>query len=222
MEERSERLELVATVLLGVATATAAWCTYQGQLWDSEQLAHMARASKLQSESLRATDVSTRNTIVDAATFAKVLEAEARGDRRLVQVMTALARPQFRPALQAWLAKSSPSMLTTSAPFDDPAYRTAVQKDSLDLGAQADAALEAATAANENSDLFVMRTVLVALALFFLGIAGQLRARSARRLAVAFGALVLIATLLSLTRLERAPRPKRNVAAQVAEPRPSG
>jgi hypothetical protein len=218
MQERAERLELVVTILLGVATATAAWCTYQGQLWNSQQLANMASANKLQTESLRATDVSTRNTIVDAATFARVLEAEARGDHRLARYLVALARAPFRPALQSWLAKASPSTLATSTPFDDPEYRTAAQKESVDLGKKADAALEAANAANENSDRFVMRTVTVALSLFFLGIAGQLRTRSARRLAVAFGALVLIVTLLSLARLERAARPQRNGSGKVAQP----
>jgi hypothetical protein len=209
MQDRTERLELVTTILLGVATATAAWCTYEGQLWGSEQLANMARANKLQIESLRATDVSTRNTIVDAATFAKVLEAEAKGEHRLARVLIDLARPDFRPALQSWLARHSTSDVPTTTPFDDPAYRAAVQKPSADLEARADASLAAASIANENSDLFVMRTVMIALALFFLGIAGQLRSRAPRRLAVSFGALVLILTMLSLTRLERAPRPNR-------------
>ena len=206
-EERSERIELVVTVLLGIATATSAWCVYEGQLWGSKQLRDLAYANKLQSESLRATDVVTRQTVIDVTTFAYVLAAEARGDHRLSRYLTEVARPQFRPALEAWLAKRSTSTSQTTTPFDDPSYRAAMQKPSHELGVRADAALESAFIANENSDLFVMRTVMLALCLFFLGIAGQLRARAARRLAVAFGTLVLVLTLLSLTRLQRAGRP---------------
>jgi hypothetical protein len=209
MDDRSERLELVATVLLGIATATSAWCTYQAQLWSSKQLKGMAHANKLQSESLRATDVTTRQGIVDATTFANVLEAEARGDQRLTQYLTEVASPRFRPALKAWLAKGSMSARQATTPFDDESYRVAMQRSSNELEARADAELEAAFIANENSDLFGMRTVMAALSLFFLGIAGQLRSRGARRLAVAFGALVLVLTLLSLTRVERVARPHR-------------
>jgi hypothetical protein len=207
MDERSERLELVATVLLGIATATSAWCTYQAQLWDSEQLEDMARASKLQSESLRATDVATRNAVVDATTFAYTLEADARGDHRLARYWSEVARPEFRPALRTWLADRAKSS-TQTTPFENPEYRAAVQKPAQDLGARADTALEGAFKANHNSDLFGMRTVMVALSLFFLGIAGQLKARGARRLALGFGALVLIVTLVSLTRLPRAGAPR--------------
>src|SRR5215831_9140118 len=100
--ERSERVELVATVLLGVATVASAWCTYQSELWNSEQLQLMADASVADNESLRATDVSNRNAIIDASTFVGVVQAEARGDERSVEYLLAHARPAFRPTLDAW------------------------------------------------------------------------------------------------------------------------
>jgi hypothetical protein len=61
--------------------------------------------------------------------------------------------------------------------------------------------------AKGNADQFVMRTVMLALALFFLGISGQLKSRMPRRLALTFGTVVVVLTLFSLARLQRAPRP---------------
>jgi len=161
--------------------------------------------------------VTTRNTILDATTFAAVVAAETHGDERLSRTLTDVARPAFRTALKDWQAKRSGSSVPEGTPFDDASYREAAVATSRDLGTRADAGFASASAANANSDRFAMRAVLFALALFFLGIAGQLRARSARRLAVAMGALVLLSTLLSLTRLERAPRPERVSASD--EPR---
>jgi hypothetical protein len=207
-ENRSERLELLATMLLGIATATSAWCTFQAQLWSSKQLQDMASANRLQAESLRATDVITRQSVVDATTFVNVLEAKTRGDHRLVRNLTEVARPEFRPPLEAWLAQDSRPGPRMTTPFDDATYRAVAQRPSTDLDERADAALTAASVANENSDLFGMRTVMVALSLFFLGIAGQLRSRGARRLAITIGSLVLVLTIASLTRLERAERPR--------------
>jgi hypothetical protein len=207
-ENRSERLELLATVLLGIATATSAWCTYQGQLWSSKQLEDMARASRLQAQALRATDVLTREAVVDATTFANVLAARTRGEHRLVHYLTEVARPAFRPPLEAWLARDSRPGPRMTSPFDDATYRAVAERPWTDLDERADAALAAANVANQNSDLFGMRTVMVALSLFFLGISGQLAARSARRLAITIGALVLVLTIASLTRLQRAERPR--------------
>jgi hypothetical protein len=215
MDAPTERLELVATVLLGVATAISAWCAYESALWNSRQIAEMARANQLQGASLRASEVVTRRAVIDATAFEQVLVAEAHGERQFAQYLAGLTRPQFRPALQAWLVKRSASDPGTTTPFDDEAYRESMGRETLDLQAQAQVAFTAAIVANHNSDLFVMRTVMIALALFFLGIATQMRARAARRLALTLGALVVVLTLLSLTRLERAGRPHPAASSDV-------
>jgi len=207
--ERSERLELVATLLLGVATVASAWCTYQSELWNSEQLEGMAKANIIDTESLRATGVANRNAVVDAATFANLVQAESRGDQRAVRFLLSRARPAFRAVLDEWYAHREGSELPSGSPFDDPRYRTEMDGEASALRNTALAVLRKANAANEDSDRFVMRTVLLALSLFFLGLSGQLHTRSARRIAVVFGAVVLIVTLLSLARLPIAPRPSR-------------
>src|SRR5262245_17501394 len=115
--ERSERLELVATLLLGVATVASAWCTYQSELWNSEQLEGMANANVVDTESLRATGVANRNAIVDAATFANLLQAESRGDERAVSFLLARARAAFRPILEEWYAHRDGRALASGTPF---------------------------------------------------------------------------------------------------------
>jgi hypothetical protein len=215
-ESRSERLELITTILLGMATAASALCAYQAQLWSSRQLREMAHASALEVASLRASDDGTRQTLSDVVAFAAVAQAESRGDQRTARYFAAAARPAFRPPLQAWLSRSTPAGPASGTPFDDPAYREGIAGEASALQAQANRALLAATAANSNGDLWVMRTAMFALSMFFLGIAGQLRTAPARRLAVAFGAAVLILSLLSLTRLERAGRPRPSGGGQPA------
>lgn len=207
IEERSERIELVATILLGVATVASAWCAYQSELWNSHQLQLMADASVADNESLRATDVATSNAIVDATTFATLLQSAAENDQRAVDLIRSRTRPPFRVLLDEWYAKRSGRELPPGTPFQDPRYRAQAEQPAAQLSARALSILKAANRANDSGDRFQMRTVLLAMSLFFLGIAGQLNARSARRLAVIFGALVLLLTLLSLARLPIAPRP---------------
>ena len=209
LEHRSERLELVATILLGAATVASAWCSYQSELWNSNQLEKMGDASVADNESLRATDVANRNAIVDAATFTTLLQLEAQGDQRGADFMRARARPKFRPILDAWYARRRGRELPAGTPFEDPRYRAEVEGPAVAKRAEALELLKEANIANENSDRFMMRTVAFAMSLFFLGIAGQLRAASARRLAVLMGALVMVLALLSVVRLPLAARPSR-------------
>jgi hypothetical protein len=217
MDDRSGRLEVIATLILGATTALSAWCTYQAQLWNSEQLWQMVRAGQLGAQTAEAASTVTRQALVDIMTFANVLQNEARGDRRTARSFADVARPEFRPALEAWLAKRAESGPTASTPFEDVSYRNALHKTSRDLRKQTNEVVLAASVANHNGDLFVMRTVMLALALFFAGIASQMRSRAGRRLSLSIGAVILVVTVLSLARLDRAPRPQRRTLPDPAE-----
>jgi hypothetical protein len=140
-------------------------------------------------------------------TFANVLVAESRGDHALARTIAQVARSQFRPPLQAWVTSREAGDPHPPRPFDDPAYRDSLLRPAGDLQSQANAASRRAGVAKGNADQFVMRTVMLALALFFLGISGQLKSRMPRRLALTIGTVVVVLTLFSLARLERAPRP---------------
>src|SRR5262249_44216063 len=146
--ERSEQLELIATLLLGVATVASAWCTYQSELWNSEQLEGMAKANVVDTESLRATGVANRNAIVDAATFANLLQAESPAARGAVRVLLSRARPPFRPILEEWYAHRENGELPSGSPFDDPRYRTEMENTSTALRNTAIAVLRRANEAN--------------------------------------------------------------------------
>jgi hypothetical protein len=217
LTSRDARFELTATFVLGIATAVSAWCTYEAQLWNSEQLWQIVRANHLEAETAQATNVVTREALIDITTFANVLENEARGDHRTARYIARVARPEFRPALDAWLSRRGDVELTTSTPFDDEAYRATIRKPSGELREKTKNVLLAASIANENGDLFVMRTVMLALSLFFAGIASQMRTPVARRLAVTIGACIFVLTLVSLARLDRAHRPHRPAVPQFSQ-----
>lgn len=218
LEKRSERLELIATVLLAVATTASAWCSYQAELWSSIQLRNLAEAGALQGDSLRATEELTRATMSDVIATAAVIEAKARGDQRGARYIVDVARPVFRGPLRAWLDRAPAGAPPAGTPFDEPSYRKAMVQQPNALRRRANQRLAAATEANANGDLFVMRTVMLALSLFFLGIAGQMRGRRARRLTVALGAVVLVLSLVSVARLDRASRPRPWEAQEAPAP----
>jgi hypothetical protein len=201
-----ERMEIVAGILLGVATVASTWCAYQATLWSGEQTRTLAKANARQFESMRGTMAASRETLVDVMTFLSYMQAEERNDVRAQNYIRAHARLAFRPALNAWIADKTRN---DSTPFKRPEYRNLEEEAAL--AAQQDATNDYAFAnrANDTSDIFVLHTVVLAMALFLLGAATQVKSSVAQRGLLIFGALVLVLTLTSMATRPHAPRPYR-------------
>ena len=197
---RDRRVELIAAVLLSLATVLTAWSAYQATRWSGEQADAYSRASGLRTESVRASTKANEQVLVDVDVFLSWLDATHAGDERLAAFLRDRMREEFRPALAAWLATAPPGQIPDGTPFAVPEYRLAAQEESLNLEVRADAASAQARDANQVSDNFVLAAVLFASVLFFSGLAGtcdSLRAQVV--LLVLAGLMCLIGAAVALS-----------------------
>jgi hypothetical protein len=79
-----------------------------------------------------------------------------------------------------------------------------IEREAVVSGWWASRNLDFAGDASRQNDLYVLHTVFFALALFFFGATSEVRRGGMRRFSLAFGAVILAATLVSLARLPRA------------------
>ena len=189
---RSERLELVAVVLLATGTIATAWSAYQARQWTGEQ-AHgysVGTASRIAEN--RAAALANRQVQIDVATFIQWVDARAHGDGRLARFYRARFREEFRPAFDSWL--DDPAAPET--PFAMPQYRTAASDEAERLEATAAAASDRAKEANERAGSYMLAVVLFATALFFAGISTRLESRGIRLATLGIGCVVLMGTLV--------------------------
>ena len=63
------RIDLVATVLLALATLATAWAGYQSSRWHSEQAKAQTKATASRIEAARAQDIADRDAQIDVALF---------------------------------------------------------------------------------------------------------------------------------------------------------
>ena len=191
----SERLELVAVVLLATGTIATAWAAYQARQWTGEQ-AHgysVGTASRIAEN--RAAALANRQVQIDVATFIQWIDARRRGDAELARFYRARFRDEFEPAFAAWLATrplEDPGAPET--PFAMPQYRLAATSEAEGLESTAAAASERAKEANERAGTYMLAVVLLASALFFAGISTRLDGTVARRTMLGLGCVILIAT----------------------------
>ena len=198
--------EVLTAGLLAAATVASAWCAYQAALWSGEQTRQLATANTQHFESLEKTSDADVAVIVDVTTFINYLESEARSDRKMADYIGSHARAEFRPGLDHWIAERRAGREPAELPFHPPGYKLAAREAARELETKADQATQTANMANNYSDLFVLHTVLFAMALFFLGSSSAARSRGVRRAMMIVGALVLVLSVISMASLPRAPR----------------
>jgi hypothetical protein len=193
---RAERLELVATILLALATVATAWSGYQASRWNGEQAKAFTRASALRIESAKAEDLANAQTQVDVATFIQWIDAVVREEDELADFYEARFREEFKPAVEAWFATmplTNPDAPLT--PFAMPEYQLDARQEAERLDAQAEALSAEGRASIERSTNYVLCVVLFAAALFFAGISTKLGTPRMRRVVLGFGLVVFIATV---------------------------
>jgi hypothetical protein len=191
--------ELVATVLLALATVATAWASFQAREWTGEQAQSYSRANTARLESTRNTGTANQLTSIDVATFIQWVDATARNDTALATFYEQRFRPEFRPAFAAWLATKP--LTTTGAPpspFAMPEYRLAAAAEADRLETTAAARAAEAAVANERANDYVGAVVLFASALFFAGISTKLRSRGPQLAILGMGCALFLGTTIWL------------------------
>jgi hypothetical protein len=200
-EQRPNRLETLATILLALSAVATAWSTFQSATWRGEQASQTAKSTAARIQSSQAATRGGQLTQVDIATFVQWVDATSKGDGKLARFYRARFRDEFTPAFDAWLAThplTNPAAPKT--PFAMPQYRVAEDITSAQLNTLAGEQAGAAGRADKRADNYMLAVVLFATALFFAGISTKLTAPTSRRViliagcAVFVGALIWIAT----------------------------
>jgi hypothetical protein len=204
-----DRADVWSAVLLAAATVASAWCAYQAALWSGDQLRALATASAAHFWSMRYDNMASAARLIEVGTFLNLIESDARGDHQMVTYIREHARAEFQPTLDDWFERRRAGHEPPGLPFQQPSYRLAAEERAQVSLREANTATQAANAANDHSDLFVLHTVLFASALFFLGSASSAGRRFLRKSMLVLGTGVFILTVLSMMRLPRAPTAPR-------------
>lgn len=213
-------VQIVSTVLMGLASVSSAWCAYQASLWNGIQTRGITMAEGAQFRATREFTAMNRNVSVDVGVFLSFLTASQSGHEKEAQFLRRNARPELRPALEAWIADVEAGQQDPPLPFARPQYHLATESRIRALDERAHRAVAFANNANDQGDLFVLHTVLLAISLFLMGAAAQARGRVAQIAALSLGGLAFLLTTVSVARLPRARPGRPEVSAGAAPPAP--
>ena len=194
--DKSDWIELLAALLLALATISAAWCAYQSTRWGGVQANAYASAGALRQESVRASNRFFALVNIDVSTFLTWIDARRAQDILLAEFWEARFRPEFKPAFDAWLASAPAGEIPPGTPFDRAEYAPADRTLADDLQKQAEDSAAEARKANQTGDNFVLLAVLFASVLFFAGVGTKFKGYRVRVAMVSFATVFYLVALV--------------------------
>lgn len=205
-ERRQRILETTTTVLLSIAAIGTAWATFQTTQWTSKENDELAASSVARSKAIQATSDAARTEQLDTTIWLQWLAAFRAGDTAHARFLRARFRPGLLRAHLLWVAKAvvAPDGKVISAPtgtpFTEQQYVIPDASRADALSAEAERQLAASQHASSMSTKYVIAALLLALVLFFAGMATKFRNPKLQAilvaLAVVFGVFGFVRMLL--------------------------
>lgn len=212
----TNRIELVATIIMALAAIFTGWSAFQSAKWSGEQATDFSRAGAARTESTRFDTRAGQETGVDVAIFTSWLSAlNADVNAGLIEFdntqvyqptegtlsgfLFERVRPEFRPAFDEWLVLFAADRSTAPpTPFTMEEYVLANAVEADRLQTEADQFAADAGKANQISDDYVLTVVAFALVLFFAGVSSKLATRASQYLAIGLGATLFVGATVVL------------------------
>ena len=185
-------LEILAVVLLGIATVGTAWCGFQAAQWNGEQGDLAQESADLRVEASRLFGLATQAVAFDANMVAQYAQAVVAEDEELQAFYRAtLFRADFLPVLDRWEEEIAAGGGPPQRLLEDEEYLQDQLAPYEEASAAAEAINERSDEAGRNADDYVLVTVLLATSLFFSGVTTSFRMRTARLLLLAAAAVTV-------------------------------
>ena len=183
--------EMIAVLMLGVATIGTAWSGYQASRWNQDQSDIARQGSDLRVEANRQFGLATQTILYDANLVTQYAKAVSDGDTKLQDFMkSTLFRTDFLPVIERWQdavrAGQTPPRLLEDRDYVDeqlaPYQETQAKAEAKDLEAKE---------AGDNGDDYVLLTLLLASALFFAGVTTSFKLELARLMLLGLAGVLL-------------------------------
>ncbi len=199
---KSKAYELLATIILSLATVGSAWCAYQSTLWGGEQTFLLADANRSGREASESSVQAIQKKSNDGILLIQFIEAYRKGDKELSEFYYNKFNSNLKTATDEWI-KTEPlkNIQSNSTPLTMKSYVSDLEKRSDSLRIKAGEYMEKAQNANRTSDLYVLFTVLFASVLFFIGIGGTFDSVNMKKVSLILAAILIAGIIIALIKM---------------------
>jgi len=199
-KESNDRSELLAAILMALVVVATAWSAYQSTLWGGIQTFTLREVTSYSMLVVTNTLQQGQYSIADTLMFMEYIDALYKNDQKLSEFYYERFRPDFKPAVDAWLeTKPFENPDAPPHPFVMLEYKKTFSEEAEKYANQSAIKLQEAEQANQNSDNYVLMTVIYAGILFVGGIFSRFHERRRLALLVVGWCIFSIATFFLLS-----------------------
>lgn len=186
-------LEPVCAILMGVATLSTAWCSYQNSRWSGQSSSLATHADKLERQAFAQHLEAVQVQSIQLEAVMEVVDAHLKGDEKLERFYTDRFGAELKPAYEKWLAlKPYENPAAPAHPFTPELYVPRFQQEIHHAQAEAANADAGANAADQTASGYLSNTVLLASVLFFAGTASKFDERRVRLGSLTFAIVLFL------------------------------
>lgn len=191
---RDNWLVIVGAVLLSLATVSTSWCAYQSARWSGVQSIYFAESNAARTKASTYANIGAQYAAYDAIMTSDLTTLYFEQEWESLEfLLSHLVREEYVPVVKAWV--NANPLVNPDAPrnpLEMPEYSNQALADSEALAESAQRKTDLAKDANQQSDNYVLLTVMFASVLFFAGISSKFTARWLQYFFLSFGTVIFL------------------------------
>ena len=201
-DRRRDKLQVINTLILAIATLAITWCSYQSALWNGIQTFKLGDSNKFARLAQQKTIVTGQNRAMDEAIIIGFVNALIEKKQNIIDHALRGIRPELSKIMSAWLSSrpfENPSAFPH--PMAMPEYIELVKNDMAEAdnyGHQAEEARNGAQEANHNSDSYSLLTVVFGMVMFLGAITSKITRVSLTFAAIVAAGIICLGALIFL------------------------
>ena len=191
------RIQVVIAILLGVAAILTAWFSLEATNVSDEVQKNYSTGIRTADEATTLYTIADSTATSDKILFLEFAKAKVTGDTDLAEYIRAsLMSPDLVAAISWW--EKQPDEAGYNSPFvnENPKLSTKLIDSADEVDASARMSFSKAEESDRITDDFDQMAVIMAIALFFLGIAGLASNRRMTIIMLSFGSIILVIALI--------------------------
>jgi hypothetical protein len=200
-KRRHKWIEIASAILLSLAMIASAWCAYQAARWSGVQTNSYNEANAARATANEDNIWSVWRSQSDIIAFNDYQLERLEGNQEAMDYFREnIFSDELYAVFDQWEATNpynNPDAPNT--PFDMDEYQYPWYKEALAEETEAQEKVQEARAANQQSDNYVLLTVIFATVLFFAGISTKFDSINLKMITLAAGTLVFIVSVIALS-----------------------
>lgn len=190
-------IEVISTILLSAATVLSAWCVYQSSQWSGEQYFRIDDETTTNQFRLQYEVAGAQRKSAELQLFLEYSSAVADSNLRLAEFLYNRFPRSFKKPFNTWM-KLDPynNPDAPSSPFTMKEYSVPELEKAKEYEKQALEFNKAANVSDNNSDNYVLLSLILSMVLFFSGMCGVADSRRSQKILLWVASLIFIVAVV--------------------------